>query len=522
LEILLFLLTIIVLIWGFNKLRASKNRTKLKRVIAKEEAAKKTHDSDRRALPVIQEDNTKIQNSIEPPVVSISSPASLIEDQDSLNQSKKSLEDHDLHQILKSISTFPAEELFNSISTEEQLSIIEKLKKYSADREQNRCSRLETAKIEKEKVISELKELEYAIQENDSWFVAAKEGKVDFTNESLKKHKEKARELYFYQKSICEDLLPATDSKIKTIISDIESEEKQEMLAQGKDLEHLLLPFHERREYVRRQAIVADTKEKNRLQEEEEARKKEQAREQQEQAKEQKRQAREQKRQEFPFFLYPDSLEKTRILSKEQRKKRADNIRALVHERKIPYLVHFTPIANVQSILKYGLRSRNALVGHKYVLTDQYRLDGWLDWISLSVSFPNYRMFYKKRKSLDNVDGWAILLIKKEVLWELDCKFIRTNAASSGIRMFQDDKWSSVEAFEDMFNYVEHRHNIPEYYTTDPQAEVMVRNEVSRDYIDVVVVEGAVDAKRLVGLEDIPVKIVPQLFEGRSDFVHWR
>ena len=514
-ELLLFLLTIIALIWSFNKLKASKNRTKLKRVIAKEEAAKKTHDSNRRALPVIQEDNTKIQNSIEPPVVSTSSPASSIEDQDSLNQSKKSLEDHDLHQILKSISTFPAVEVFNSISTEEQLSIREKLKKYSSDREQNRYSRLETAEIEKEKVISELEELECTIQENDSWFVAAKEGKVDFTNESRKQYTQKAGELYSRKDFILKNLLPATDLKIKTIISEIESEERQEMLAQGKDLEHLLRPFHEKREHVRRQAIVADTKEKNRLREEKEAREREQAREQNEQA-------RKQNRQELFLSLYLENLEKPRIPFKEQRKKRADDIRALVHERKIPYLVHFTPIANVESILKYGLRSRNALSGHKYVFTDEYRLDGWLDWISLSVSFPNYKMFYKKRKSLDNVDGWAILLIKKEVLWELDCKFILRNAASSGIRMFQDDKWSSVEAFEDMFNYVEHRHNIPKYYTTDPQAEVMVRNEVSRDYIDVVAVEGSVDAKRLVGLEDIPVKIVPQLFEGRSDFVHWR
>lgn len=297
--------------------------------------------------------------------------------------------------------------------------------------------------------------------------------------------------------------MPEADSKIKTVIAQIESEEKQETLFKKRDLERLLLPFHEEYERERRQVIVAQTKERMRHREEEEAR-------------------RQREYEALLNRLRAEELERNWILAEERRKKRADDIRARVDARKILHLVHFTPIANLESILEHGLKSRNALAGHKYVFTDEYRSDGCLDWISLSVSFPNYKMFYAKKNSLKDVDEWAILLIKKEVLWELDCKFILTNAASFGIRIFRDEKWSSVEAFEDMFGYVEHRIGIPDFYTTDPQAEVMIRDEVPSHYIGMIAVERQADANRLGNLEDIRLRTVPELFKWRNDFEHWR
>tara|TARA_Y100000294_G_scaffold173037_1_gene188596 strand:+ start:58 stop:1170 length:1113 start_codon:yes stop_codon:yes gene_type:complete len=212
------------------------------------------------------------------------------------------------------------------------------------------------------------------------------------------------------------------------------------------------------------------------------------------------------------------------LTSREQdvRGKRAEDIRARVNARNIPYLVHFTPIDNVESILKNGLLSRNALGDREYISTDKNRSDGWLDWISASVTFPNYRMFFKKRELLKHVNAWAIMQIKRDVLWELDCKFILTNAASFGIRKVCDDKWSSVEAFEDMFNSAEQRINIPDCFTTDPQAEVMVRDNVPRRYIDMVTVKWQDDANQLSEFDDVRVEINPRLFKWRSDFRYWR
>jgi hypothetical protein len=121
-------------------------------------------------------------------------------------------------------------------------------------------------------------------------------------------------------------------------------------------------------------------------------------------------------------------------------------------------------------------------------------------------------MFYLKRNALKDVGGWVVVLIRPEVLWELDCKFILTNAASFGIRMFGDERWSSVNAFEDMFGHPDHRIEIPACYTTDPQAEVMVRNEIPSRYIGMIAVQNPCDMNRLNNLSDIRVEVCPELF----------
>ncbi len=397
---------------------------------------------------------------------------------------------------------FNVQELFDSLPPQEQNRINCSIVENARNREEARYARLQTAEIAKNELVQELDQIEYEIAENDNWFIAAKERRVDVTPDALNLHRKAAGELCTRKKTMIDRLLPEAESNIKAVISQIETEETQESFFQTRDLGWLLLPFYEERERERRQAIVADVKERIRQREEEEA-----------------------KRQKEYWALLErirtEDLEKSRLLAEEQRKIRAEKICARVHARQIPYLVHFTPISNVESILKNGLRSRNALNGHDYIFTDEYRSDGWLDWISFSVSFPNYKMFYAKKNSLNDIDGWAIVLIKKEVLWEVDCKFILTNAASFGIRMFRDERWSSVDAFEDMFSYAEHRIGIPEFYTTDPQAEVMIRDEVHSHYIDMIVVERQADAQRLGNL-DIRVGTIPELFKWRNDFEHWR
>lgn len=398
---------------------------------------------------------------------------------------------------------FNVQELFDSLSLQQQERITCSIDENTKSREEARYERLQAAEIAKNKLVQELDHIEYEIAENDDWFIAAKEHKIDVTTEALNLHRRMAGEFYSRKRTLIDRLLPEAESSIKAAIFQIETEEAQEALFQRRDLERLLLPFHEERERAHRQVVVAQAKERMRQREEEEARRQEEY-------------------EGLLNRLRAEELERSQIRAEERRKKRREDIRAQVDARKIPYLVHFTPIANVESILDNGLRSRNALVGHEHVFTDEYRSDGWLDWISLSVSFPNYKMFYAKKNSLNNIDGWAVLLIKREALWELDCKFILTNAASFGIRMFRDDKWSSVEAFDNMFNHVEHRNGIPDYFTTDPQAEVMVRNEVPRHYIGMIAVERQPDIKRLCNLGNIRVEAIPELFKWRSDYEHWR
>ena len=173
-------------------------------------------------------------------------------------------------------------------------------------------------------------------------------------------------------------------------------------------------------------------------------------------------------------------------------RKRKSQIKDQVDKREIKYLVHFTPIDNLQSILKFGLRSRKYLEDKKinFTPTDNDRLDHRWDRISASVSFPNYSMFYHKRCSMVGIKLWAVILIRKEALWELDCQFFPKNAANSEMSKFTGTDWSSAQAFKDMFGQEESRRKyLLKYYTTDPQAEVMIKNTVPTDYISEVHLE---------------------------------
>lgn len=102
----------------------------------------------------------------------------------------------------------------------------------------------------------------------------------------------------------------------------------------------------------------------------------------------------------------------------------------------IEALVHFTHIANLSSILQYGLLGRAQLESISWVeppkYNDIYRLDGQREAICLSISFPNYKMFYKY--GFNNRSDWVVLLLKPSILWELDCKFYQENAASNNAK----------------------------------------------------------------------------------------
>ena len=72
-------------------------------------------------------------------------------------------------------------------------------------------------------------------------------------------------------------------------------------------------------------------------------------------------------------------------------------IKRFIEERNIESLFHFTPVDNLENILKYGLLSINNLnrLGIDYYYNDENRYDDRLDAISTSIEFPNYKMFYK-------------------------------------------------------------------------------------------------------------------------------
>lgn len=162
-------------------------------------------------------------------------------------------------------------------------------------------------------------------------------------------------------------------------------------------------------------------------------------------------------------------------------------IQAVVTNRDIPYLVHFTRVENLPSILRNGLRPRgllNDLTNEVTLVNDAIRADGKIGYNCLSVSFPNCSMFWRCRidenGERDNTD-WVVLLISKRVLFDKNCLFYPINAATNSVSSLPINKFNNAIALEAMF--AEGRdHWLQNHDPTDVQAEVMVEGVIEPEY----------------------------------------
>ena len=164
----------------------------------------------------------------------------------------------------------------------------------------------------------------------------------------------------------------------------------------------------------------------------------------------------------------------------------------VVHEKQIRHLVHFTRCDNLPSIFKKGLMSVDDLemIRCSSFRNDEQRLDGKHGAVSLSISFPNYKMFYKCRRERPNAE-WAVLLLEPAILWELDCAFYQMNAAHRRMRHLPLSDARRPEALESMFSDSVMRRDqwLRTQDPTDIQAEVMVFEPIVPKYFLSVVFE---------------------------------
>jgi hypothetical protein len=227
----------------------------------------------------------------------------------------------------------------------------------------------------------------------------------------------------------------------------------------------------------------------------------------------------------------PDTVCKclVKVLSRPQQTiEESARFRRFLSERKIGYLVHFTTVSNAIQIARWGLMPRKYLelepirLKLRPLFTDHCRYDGRKDVNCLSVSFPNYKMFFKKRKSMGG--HWAVLLIDPDVLTRYRCEFCATNNASLGALCRP-----GVEAAQRMFSglSLRQRFQLPAHYTTDPQAEVLGHAVIPPACIRAIHVNVPSDkealVKRLTGVKPF-IKVVhdPGLFGPRRDFLYWK
>lgn len=166
-----------------------------------------------------------------------------------------------------------------------------------------------------------------------------------------------------------------------------------------------------------------------------------------------------------------------------------NEIQELVKARGIRYIIHFTRVENLSSILNRGLLGKSELHERALdlIINDNYRYDDHPEAVCLSVSFPNYRMFYRVRCKQPDSD-WAVIRLNPNILWEKRCLFCMDNAASLSISSMPASNWEGVQALEKMF--ANHKTmpsrdalQIPVHYTTNPQAEVLALESIEPDSI---------------------------------------
>lgn len=204
----------------------------------------------------------------------------------------------------------------------------------------------------------------------------------------------------------------------------------------------------------------------------------------------------------------------------------SSKIRNAVRCRGITSLYHFTPLANIESILVNGLVSRHILDQSRalYIYTDDWRNDGQLDAVSLSFHDINLSMFSTKQRG--SRCAWAILEIDASVLWTHPCRFCWVNAASSEIvnhygfiggpwafeKMFADCPVSGVDprSFRAVYN---RSIKLP----TMNDAEVQILAPITPDLIRMIMVASVSDqavaeeAMKAAG-KGFPIAVVPDLF----------
>jgi len=204
-------------------------------------------------------------------------------------------------------------------------------------------------------------------------------------------------------------------------------------------------------------------------------------------------------------------------------------IKKIATHRKIGVLVHFTRTENLEGILTHGLLPRTAFDrnGLNPLLTDQMRLDSCLDASSLSIGFPNYKMFYACRMNTPGAK-WAVIVYRPSILWEKRCAFCTENAAKASVAAIRIDDRMTPQAFEALFSEVEGKPTrnalrLDAGSPTNPQAEVLVFEAIEPSYI----IGIGFDEQPLVDEYKTRFPLVAMrrhsgLFGPRVDYIHWK
>ena len=161
----------------------------------------------------------------------------------------------------------------------------------------------------------------------------------------------------------------------------------------------------------------------------------------------------------------------------------------ILKTRNVSRLCHFTKLQSLTHILSSedGVLASNSIRSDTKNVTDKARYDGELDFICCSIEYPN--SWFLKKAIESNQDQifreWVVLYIDIRILAQKAAKFCPCNASKNhGIYIEnQMEKIDSIFAHQlSKFKYPR-TSNMLACCPTDGQAEVLIRDNIPRNYI---------------------------------------
>jgi len=195
----------------------------------------------------------------------------------------------------------------------------------------------------------------------------------------------------------------------------------------------------------------------------------------------------------------------------------------ILKARGVTRLCHFTKFQNLTHIIASadGISASDSIRSDTKNVTDIARYDGELDYVCCSVEYPNSWFLQKViQRDIDKIfNEWVVLYIDLEILKQKRAKFSPCNASkANGAHI--DNRMENIESiFINSVSTFQHPRS-PKMLSccpTDGQAEVLIKDSISRVFIIGIAVGNNEIARRIFAMlktydvKQIPIFVAPDV-----------